>query len=71
MPILSVPLHNGGIVGDWRVMRGDHAEIFGWLSMEAYPEDVGDLIGEIVVWRVSHNCRCRGGENLAMGSFHV
>ncbi|GFY83295.1 P-loop containing nucleoside triphosphate hydrolases superfamily protein [Actinidia rufa] len=49
----------------------DHAEIFGRLSMEVYPGDVGDLVGEIAIWRVFRNHRCRGGEDLAMGSFHV
>ncbi|GFS30160.1 hypothetical protein Acr_00g0010510 [Actinidia rufa] len=32
---------------------------------------VGDIIGEIAIWRVSRNCWCRDGENLAMSSFHV
>ncbi|GFS33544.1 hypothetical protein Acr_00g0029130 [Actinidia rufa] len=37
------------------------------MSVERYLGDVGDIIGKIAIWRVSHNCWCRGGENLAMG----
>ncbi|GFZ19519.1 hypothetical protein Acr_28g0002240 [Actinidia rufa] len=37
------------------------------MSMERYLGDVGDIIGKIAIWRVSRNCWCRGGENLAMG----
>ena len=59
------------IDGDWRAVWGDQAEIFRRLSIEVYPGDVGDLIGEIAIWRVSCIHRCRGGENLAMSSFHV
>ncbi|GFS44415.1 hypothetical protein Acr_00g0090220 [Actinidia rufa] len=39
--------------------------------MEVYPGDVGELIGEIAIWRVSRDLRCCGGENIAMCSFHV
>ncbi|GFS33856.1 hypothetical protein Acr_00g0030890 [Actinidia rufa] len=38
--------------------------------MGRYPGDVGDLIGEIAIWRVSRNCWCRDGKDLAMDSFH-
>ncbi|GFZ18566.1 hypothetical protein Acr_27g0003050 [Actinidia rufa] len=37
------------------------------MSMERYLGDVGDIIGKIAIWRVSRNCWCRGGENLARG----
>ncbi|GFS33615.1 hypothetical protein Acr_00g0029610 [Actinidia rufa] len=49
----------------------DHGEILGRMSMERYLGDVGDIIGDIVIWRVSGNCWCRDGEDLAMDSFHV
>ncbi|GFY97748.1 glucan synthase-like 4 [Actinidia rufa] len=29
--------------------------------------DIGDIIGKIAIWRVSCNCWCREGENLARG----
>ncbi|GFY95864.1 proteasome alpha subunit F1 [Actinidia rufa] len=38
--------------------------------MVVYPGDVGELIGEVAIWRVSRDLMCCG-ENLAMGSFHV
>ncbi|GFZ21686.1 hypothetical protein Acr_29g0008480 [Actinidia rufa] len=37
------------------------------MSMERYLGDIGDIIGKIAIWRVSRNCWCRGGENLARG----
>ncbi|GFZ20876.1 hypothetical protein Acr_29g0000380 [Actinidia rufa] len=39
--------------------------------MERDLGDVGDTIGKIAIWRISRNCWGRGGENLAMDSFHV
>ncbi|GFY85148.1 hypothetical protein Acr_03g0019220 [Actinidia rufa] len=43
----------------------DHGEILGRIGMERYLGDVGDIIGKIAIWRVSRNCWCRDGENLA------
>ncbi|GFZ21689.1 hypothetical protein Acr_29g0008510 [Actinidia rufa] len=43
----------------------DHGEILGRISMERYLGDVGDIIGKIAIWRVSRNCWCCDGENLA------
>ena len=39
--------------------------------MVVYPGDIGELIGEVAIWRVSRDFRCCGGENLVMGSFYI
>ncbi|GFZ01681.1 hypothetical protein Acr_15g0002900 [Actinidia rufa] len=41
------------------------------MNMERYLGDIGDIIGNDAIWRVSRHCRCREGENLVMDSFHV
>ncbi|GFZ18596.1 hypothetical protein Acr_27g0003350 [Actinidia rufa] len=44
--------------GTWLVLAIGWALLFGGLLELGF----GDIIGKIAIWRVSHNCWCRGGE---------